>query len=216
MQKTVKKSGRPQQFAREVVLDKWLNLFWLQGYEATSISDLVKEAGINPPTLYASFGSKDEVFALVMERYMTRYLQPVMASIDEADLSVPARVERFLQRFIDVITQPNHPRGCMLLSALFVWHKQPSQTVSALNSSGKAFFTAFCHLIEQGIATGEIRAVGTPEETAIYILTFEKGLAMQAKAGVARETLYRISEHFVNSLCVKNGVAPQKSSADSG
>lgn len=195
-----KKAGRPQKFDREQVLDKLLQLFWLQGYEGTSIAEIVRSTGINPPTLYVSFGSKEQVFSLVIERYVTTYLSRVIASIEEPGLSVTARLELFLTRFVEVITQPDYPRGCMLLFELFTWHKKPPAAFARLNASGQAFFIAFCAMVEQGIANGEIRAAGSAQETAILILTFEKGLAMQAKASTGRDTLLHISRQFVQML----------------
>lgn len=49
--------GRPRNFDRDAALDKAMNLFWRNGYEATSINDLTKAMEINPPSLYASFGN---------------------------------------------------------------------------------------------------------------------------------------------------------------
>ncbi|EKS7780894.1 TetR/AcrR family transcriptional regulator [Edwardsiella piscicida] len=195
-----KKAGRPQKFEREQVLDKLLQLFWMQGYEGTSIAEIVKCAGINPPTLYASFGSKEQVFALVMERYVSQYLSPVIASIKTPGLSVPARLALFLTRFVEVITQPGYPRGCMLLFELFIYHKKPPTVFAGLNSAGLAFFNEFCAMVAQGIERGEIHGAGTPQETATLILAFEKGLAMQAKAGSDRDMLLHISRQFVQML----------------
>ncbi|MEG2830868.1 MAG: TetR/AcrR family transcriptional regulator [Edwardsiella sp. (in: enterobacteria)] len=195
-----KKAGRPQKFEREQVLDKLLQLFWMQGYEGTSITEIVKCAGINPPTLYASFGSKEQVFALVMERYVSQYLSPVIASIKTPGLSVPARLALFLTRFVEVITQPGYPRGCMLLFELFTYHKKPPTVFAGLNSAGLAFFNEFCAMVAQGIERGEIHGAGTPQETATLILAFEKGLAMQAKAGSDRDMLLHISRQFVQML----------------
>ncbi|MFV4847176.1 TetR/AcrR family transcriptional regulator [Edwardsiella tarda] len=197
---TTKKAGRPQKFDREQVLEKLLQLFWLQGYEGTSIAEIVKCAGINPPTLYASFGSKEQVFALVMERYIQRYLSEVIASIEAPGLSPGARIELFLTRFVEVITQPAYPRGCMLLFELFTYHKKPPAIFAGMNEAGKAFFVDFCALVAQGIADGELQEMGSAQQTALLILTFEKGLAMQAKAGSDRETLLHISRQFVRML----------------
>ncbi|WP_395755675.1 TetR/AcrR family transcriptional regulator [Edwardsiella ictaluri] len=195
-----KKAGRPQRFEREQVLDKLLHLFWMQGYEGTSIAEIVKCAGINPPTLYASFGTKEQVFALVMERYVSQYLSQVIASIEMPGLSVPARLELFLTRFVEVITQLGYPRGCTLLFELFTYHKKPPAVFTGLYSAGLAFFNEFCMMVAQGIEHGEIHGAGTPQETATLILAFEKGLAMQAKAGSDRDMLLHISRQFVQML----------------
>lgn len=202
MKNNKKKTGRPPEFDREQVLEKLLNLFWLQGYEGTSIADIVKTAGINPPTLYASFGTKDQVFSLVIDKYIVAYMVPVMSSIHEPGLSVPARLELFLERFIRVVTQHDHPPGCMFLSELFVYHKTTSEIFDSLRVRSAAFFTDFCTMIEKGIDNHEIHSMGSVLDTAIFILTFEYGLAIQAKSGTQQDTLLNISRRFVSMLSI--------------
>src|SRR5579863_1062016 len=38
-----------------------MDLFWRQGYESTSISDLTSAIGITAPSLYAAFGDKERI-----------------------------------------------------------------------------------------------------------------------------------------------------------
>jgi AcrR family transcriptional regulator len=62
--------GRPRAFDEDEVLDALVGLFWEKGFEAASLCDIVETAGLNKSSLYNTFGSKDEVFARVLERYM--------------------------------------------------------------------------------------------------------------------------------------------------
>src|ERR1044071_6333578 len=66
------RTGRPRCFCKEEALDKAMVVFWRQGYEGASLSDLTKAMGINPPSLYACFGSKEGLFKAVLERYDQR------------------------------------------------------------------------------------------------------------------------------------------------
>lgn len=47
--------ARQKAFDRAAVLEKAMAVFWLQGYEATSMQDLVESMGINRASLYATF-----------------------------------------------------------------------------------------------------------------------------------------------------------------
>jgi AcrR family transcriptional regulator len=61
--------GRPRSFCTDTVLDRALTVFWRHGYEGTSIAELTAAMGINTPSLYAAFGSKEGLFRAVLERY---------------------------------------------------------------------------------------------------------------------------------------------------
>lgn len=62
--------GRPREFDQDEVLDSLLEVFWTQGFEATSIADLVEATGLNKSSLYNCFGSKEGLFAAAVERYI--------------------------------------------------------------------------------------------------------------------------------------------------
>jgi AcrR family transcriptional regulator len=61
--------ARPKEFDSDQALDKAMEPFWRQGYEATSIKDLVRHMGINRGSLYNTFGHKHRLFLACMDRY---------------------------------------------------------------------------------------------------------------------------------------------------
>ncbi|SFE24723.1 transcriptional regulator, TetR family [Paenibacillus algorifonticola] len=61
--------ARSKEFEINVVLDKAMDLFWRQGYEKTSIQELVQGMGIHRRSLYDTFGDKHQLFMDVLNRY---------------------------------------------------------------------------------------------------------------------------------------------------
>src|SRR5437867_1876189 len=64
--------GRPREFDAEQALDAALLLFWRHGYEGTSLAALTDAMGINTPSLYAAFGSKEMLFRRALDRYLQK------------------------------------------------------------------------------------------------------------------------------------------------
>ena len=73
----------PKNYDRDELLDRAIELFRRQGYAATSTAELVEELGVNRKSMYAEFGSKQELFEAVLERYSKVHLSRVLASIED-------------------------------------------------------------------------------------------------------------------------------------
>ena len=60
---------RAKEFTPDTVLEQAMELFWEQGYEATSAQDLVDHTGLSRSSLYNTFGSKQELYLRALDHY---------------------------------------------------------------------------------------------------------------------------------------------------
>lgn len=108
--------GRPRQFDEETVLDRVTEVFWEQGYANTSVADLVAATGVHKPSLYRTFGSKDELFALVLRRYvatrMGAFAERVASTAPGTD-----GIRQFLAALRDDLVDGVAGRGCLLVAS---------------------------------------------------------------------------------------------------
>lgn len=87
--------GRPREFDPEAVLDRVVALFWSQGFEATSMSDLVEATGLNKSSLYNTFGPKEELFQTAIQRYLAMRHQMLHSMLRDGEAGLDD-VEEFL------------------------------------------------------------------------------------------------------------------------
>src|SRR6266702_4154468 len=70
-----KRRGRPRAYEPEVALARALDVFWKEGFAATSLDDLSAATGMNRPSLYGAFGDKRELYIKSYESYRDRARQ---------------------------------------------------------------------------------------------------------------------------------------------
>src|SRR5215471_10892820 len=110
--------GRPRAFDVDEALDRALEVFWRQGYEGTALSDLTAAMGINRPSLYAAFGNKEALFRTVVARYIEGPAACVVKALEQP--TARAVAEQLLGAAVDLVTDSQHPRGCLLVHGALV------------------------------------------------------------------------------------------------
>jgi AcrR family transcriptional regulator len=110
--------GRPRTFDREHALAVATELFWRYGYDGTSIADLTQQMGVTPPTLYAAFGSKEQLYREALLNYI-RSNDLLVQQVVHNGVPIYSLIETYLYKSAEAYTDPAHPPGCMLqLAAL--------------------------------------------------------------------------------------------------
>ena len=80
---------------------------------APTLPDLTAAMGINRPSLYAAFGSKEELFRKALDRYVEGPAAFVREALNEP--TARAVAERLLGGTIDLVTDRRNPRGCLIV-----------------------------------------------------------------------------------------------------
>ena len=106
--------GRPRNFSREEALASAMRLFWDKGYDNTSLTDLTQAMGLKPPSLYAAFGSKAQLFIEAVDLYGRTDGAGIWDELETAP-TAKAAVHDLLRRTADNFTRGAEPRGCMVV-----------------------------------------------------------------------------------------------------
>lgn len=183
--------GRPRGFDVDEALDRALRLFWRQGYEGTSLSDLTDELGINRPSLYAAFGNKESLFRKALDRYVERQLGLFHEAF--AKPTARAAVEHLLLGLADAQTLPREPKGCITVQGALVSGADAAPVQGELAARRAAGETALRERLEQGQRDGDVPAHVDCADLARYFTTVTQGMAVQAASGASRESLRRVA-----------------------
>lgn len=112
-QKQKRGAGRPRSFDREKALEAAMNAFWLHGYDGTPLSELTQAMGIAAPSLYAAFGSKEELYREALDRYQ-RVQGAYFVNALAQDGAIDAIILGLLKAAAVQFTSADHVSGCMV------------------------------------------------------------------------------------------------------
>jgi AcrR family transcriptional regulator len=182
--------ARPRAFDLDEAVDRALHLFWSKGYEGTTLGDLTDALGINRPSLYAAFGSKEELFRRVVERYAQGPGAAIAAAL-EADTAreVATRILRF---YADAAGVPDIPRGCLLVQGALVCGDDSEPIRKSLAEQRRSLEAALTARLERAKREGDLPPDARPADLARYVYTVCHGIAVQAVGGATRDQLRRV------------------------
>ena len=76
------KAGRPKAFDETEVIERAMDVFWLKGYEATGLTELLECMGISRQSLYDTFGNKRGLFLRVIDHYRSTQLSLALGLLE--------------------------------------------------------------------------------------------------------------------------------------
>ncbi|MGI9542256.1 MAG: TetR/AcrR family transcriptional regulator [Cyclobacteriaceae bacterium] len=171
---------RKKAYDRDQVLDKAMNLFWLQGYHTTSIRELEKEMGINQFSIYAEFENKQGVFVAALNKYMDLNKTVILKGLIESQGQLKD-IKTFFQGFIKAVRSGQAPNGCLFTNTTV----EIGKTVPEVQKQLRGFFNLlrdiYSDLLQKAQAKGELSAKSDIKKLSHYLVGVTEGLAVTAK-----------------------------------
>ncbi len=184
--------SRPKQYDREELLDRAVEVFRHQGFNGTSTTELVAELGVNRKSMYAEFGSKQQLFEATLEHYDRNHLTRVLAPIEAPDADIDA-IRRAFAGYASASEGWSHGRGCLMCNT--------AVERAALDPASSRFAAAyldrirqaFRNALENGTRTGELVATADLDELAAFLTTMLIGVAASIRAEAPSAQLHATS-----------------------
>jgi AcrR family transcriptional regulator len=190
--------GRPREFDADQALDRATEVFWRQGYEGTSITDLTASMGINAPSLYAAFGNKRQIFDKVMDRYMQARLVRRAAALSLDDPVEASR--RYLEGVVLDATMPGHPQGCLMVGGALVCSDANRDVADQLAGLRTDVRRDLQRLFAKAVKAGRLPADADPASLGAYVTAVAQGISVDASDGESRQSLMKVVEVALSAL----------------
>jgi AcrR family transcriptional regulator len=188
--------GRPRGFDPDLALDAAVSVFWRRGYEGASLSELTAAMGIKPPSLYATFGDKAQLFQSALGRYVERNMGYVTDAL--AQPTAYAVATTFLTGNAAAVTMPGLPPGCLSVQAAVATEGSPQ--LAPLTENRAKIQTLFADRFRRAVDEGDLPKDEDPDELAAFLITFSSGFAIRAADGESRKSLLAMARRALASF----------------
>jgi TetR/AcrR family transcriptional repressor of nem operon len=180
--------ARPKQFDPDTTLDEAMRLFWEQGYEATSVQDLVERTGVHKRSMYDTFGDKHALFMKALSHY-GEVQDALMQDAAAAGTSSATETIRAVLETSVPDAASERPRGCLFVNTATELGAQDPEAARRVKQHVKTAERMLHQLVERGQRDGDITTRLEPATLAKVLNDVWLGLRVQSRAGIATAQL---------------------------
>jgi TetR/AcrR family transcriptional regulator, transcriptional repressor for nem operon len=179
--------ARPREFDEEAVLDAAMQCFWTQGYESTSVKDLIERTGLTAASLYNAYGDKRTMFRTALDHYIEN---SVGARIRRSEALPPREA---LGSFFDDILRRSlgdrEHKGCMIVNSALEMAPHDREFRATIADTLRRLESFFLGCVERGQADGTITSSRAAAGLAQHLLGVLMGVRVLARVRPERALL---------------------------
>jgi len=179
--------GRPRAFDRTAALEAAMRVFWQKGFTAASMNELCEAMGIASPSLYAAFGSKEQLYAEAIRHYGECGVPQLTDALESAP-TAKLGVEAFLRFAARALTCPERPLGCMVVLSSVASEGVTGLADMVLEARKKSLKLIEARL-QRGIREGDLAKDAKVKALARFFVTVHQGMSIQARDGASAKEL---------------------------
>jgi len=201
--------SRCREFDIDQVLDRALDAFWLKGYAATSMTDLLAAMALSKSSFYECFGSKREVLLAALRRYSARELAEARRHFGGAESTAP--VAPLLAAWVGHGVAPAKHRpgercGCLIVNIAVELAPHDAEIEAGVRRHLDELTAFLAETVARGQADGSLSPAFDPARTADALLGLVAGLQVLAKGGFASARLAALADTQLD--CLLGGAPP--------
>lgn len=174
--------ARKKEYSEEVVVEKAMNLFWRNGYEATSMQMLEKEMGINKFSIYSSFGNKHGLFLECLKSY-ERKVNSIFEQFKNSNNGIED-IKDFFYNSVRICNVDGNEKGCLLTNTYNEFSDKEDETI---NEQINSFMDNLKELFIEKLRMNSDKDDETVLKQANYLLIAKHGLAAASRVNNSKE-----------------------------
>lgn len=186
-------------YDRAKAIDKAASLFWRLGFQGTKMRDLQKHLDMRPGSIYAGFGSKEELFKEALDLYTEQSVQNIRRYAQQHDNALTALYELVKDQVIEPKSK-RQPKNCFLIKTVTELDNSNAQ-ISLWAQSGLAKVEEeFTRVFEAAQAQGILPAEADCRRLGKWLQVQIMGLRAYSQLQVSRDEMKKMLDDMFSSL----------------
>jgi TetR/AcrR family transcriptional regulator, transcriptional repressor for nem operon len=183
--------ARSKNFDAKEIIAQAIQVFWLKGYQATSVEDLVSFLGINRQSMYDTFGDKHQLFKLALQTYREYYGEMTIKSV-LGEGSIRTKLFNLLNGIIEAHQQDPTQKGCMLVNAATELAAQDAEIAQIVAENQQKIESALAQALLEAQQEGQISTKYSAQALAAFFFNTFSGMQVLVRSKVSASTLTEI------------------------
>jgi AcrR family transcriptional regulator len=192
--------ARPRKFDEDEVIAASRDLFWDQGYEATSVDDLGAVTGLGRGSFYKAFGDKHSLFVRSLELYCAQMSEVIQADLHNPELSAYDRLVAHIRGLAAAMASDTDRRGCLVAKSADELCPADAEVAKRVKRTLDGWLRELTATIAAAQADGDIPAGTDAKALASLLLAVLRGMEALRKGGVAASTVKAAAEQAITLI----------------
>jgi len=192
--------GRPRAYDPDVALQRAMAAFWKTGYSGTSLDEIALATGMNRPSLRAAFGDKRDLYLRALRAYWALKFATLERTLAGGTLK-EALLRTYEAALSVYFSGEDGARGCFVVGTAITETVDDPEIRDIVAAGFQTLDDNFVARIRLARDAGELAKGVDVEALAILACGTMQTIALRARAGVPRETLWRLAQKAVAVIC---------------
>jgi len=194
--------ARPRKFVEAEVVEASRDLFWDQGYAATSIDDLSAATGLGRGSFYKAFGDKHSMFLRSLELYCTEAIDGIRAELRNPDRSAYERLVGHVRNTAAGVASDTDRRGCLLAKSAAELSSTDPVVAKQVKRTLDGWLRELTATISAAQADGDLPSGTDAKAAASLLLAVLRGMEALRTGGASAATIKLAAEQAIALLAV--------------
>lgn len=197
--KTVSPSG-----SKDRILAAAEELFYRNGYLATSVDDIVDRAGVSKSNFYYHYKSKEDLGVAVISARTAEFRRDLVDTLADVSLTPLERLDKLFVNMVDRQRASLHNCGCPFGNMVAEMSEHSERLREQLSNMFRTVTDHVAEIVAIGQSRGEIRTDAPPRELAALLVQTSQGMHLMSKCHKTVDTVSHTGRLLIRLLAVSD------------